>query len=81
MSEYLSPGHQTELATASEMLALVLAGKSLEAALLEVRKGISIIPNDTAGDVNNIIRRKEFEPPYNREHPETLRFTKETSNE
>lgn len=81
MIEKLSLEHQKEVNDALEIVSGVLAGKSLEAAFLQVRRGVELtLRNPERGDSIRDAIDKTFEPHYGKDHLENVEFKREVSN-
>ena len=76
MLEDLEPAHQKEFKDALEIASIVLSGKSIEAALMQVRENVKVVfKNQTEAASINIAMNQKFEPHYGKEHLENIDFT------
>jgi hypothetical protein len=82
MQGKLSPEHQMELDDALKIASIVLSGKSVEAALMQVRENVEIVFKDDANkNCLNAAINKKFEPHLGQEHLENIDFTQEISKD
>lgn len=78
----LSPEHQLEFDDALKIASIVLSGKSVEAALMQVRENVKVVFKDDANKNSlNAAINKKFEPHLGQEHLENINFTQEISKD
>lgn len=82
MQGKLSPEHQKEFNDALKIASIVLDGKSIEAALMQVRENVQIaLKDDVNNNSLNAAINKKFSPHLGEEHLENIDFTQEISKE